>query len=272
MPEPHRTGSRRTGPLGAGSLGVGDTTAGAVAGPEAVGPALRREVVSFTRRDGRRSHRNRQAWDDAHAGLVVEPRRGERTVSLAPDWQLDAAAEFGRVAPLVVEVGAGTGEAIIAAAAAAPDVDHLAVEVYLPGLARTIVAAHRRGLGNVRVLSADAAALFRHGVAPASVSEVRVFFPDPWPKARHHKRRLVDAAFVGDVARSLPPGGLLRMATDWPDYAEAMREAGRGCDLLAERAEASGWAPRFAGRPPTRFERKGSLAGRVIHDLQFVRV
>ena len=232
---------------------------------------MRREVVSFARRDGRHSHRHQQAWDARHARFVIDPPRQGRSTSIAPTWSLDVPAAFGRVAPVVVEIGSGDGEAVLASARAHPEVDHLAVEVYRPGLARTIVAAARGGLENVRVVPGDARALVEGALPPESVREVRVFFPDPWPKARHHKRRLVDDAFVAAVTRVLEPGGVLRLATDWQDYADAMRAACEAAPGLESRHPAKPWAPRFEGRVLTRYERKGLDSGREIRDLEFGR-
>lgn len=232
---------------------------------------IRREVVSFARRDGRLSHRHQQAWDAHHAQYVVDPPRDVRSTSLAPDWTFDAAAVFGRAAPLVVEIGSGDGDAVLAAAQEHPEIDHLAVEVYRPGLARTIVAASRAGLDNLRVLPGDARTLVESGLPADSVREIRVFFPDPWPKARHHKRRLVDDAFVEAVTRVLEPGGVLRLATDWQDYADAMRAACEGAPGLDSLHPGEPWAPRFEGRVLTRYERKGVALGREIRDLAFGR-
>ncbi|MDO5629862.1 MAG: tRNA (guanosine(46)-N7)-methyltransferase TrmB [Mobilicoccus sp.] len=236
---------------------------------------LRREVVSFARRDGRLSHRHQQAWDAHHARYLVQPDRGHRDTSISPDWVFDPAAAFGRVAPLVVEVGTGDGESILAAAQANPEQNFLAVEVYRPGLARTIVGAADADLDNLRILAADARALVETGLAPESVAEMRVFFADPWPKARHHKRRLVDARFVAAVARVLAPGGVLRLATDWADYAEQMAAVCEAseleCDHPVEGGTPARWARRFEGRIVTRYERKGVAAGRVIRDLTFRR-
>lgn len=232
----------------------------------------RRDVVSFGRRDGRRQGRFAREYPPELACFVVEPRRADRAASLHPQWVFDAAAAFGRRGPLVVEIGSGTGEAVLAAAKAHPEVDHLAVEVYRPGAARTVARAGTEAVHNVRVLEADARALVATGLARESVAEVRVFFPDPWPKARHHKRRLVDAGFVADAARALAPGGVLRMATDWEHYAHQMLTVATDCPALVNaHPDPPGWAPRFEGRVVTTFERKGVGAGRRIHDLEFVR-
>lgn len=239
---------------------------------EGVEPPLRRDVLSFARRDGRHHARYARAWQPDHADFVVVPQRAERDASLAPDWRFDAVAEFGRSAPLVIEIGTGSGDSVLAAAAAEPEVDHLAVEVYRPGASRTVMQAKRRGLSNLRVLDADARPLLDAALPAASVTELRLFFPDPWPKLRHRKRRLVDDALVASAARVLRPGGVLRLATDWADYAEQMLAvAGASEDFTNPHAREGGWAPRFEQRPLTRFERKGLDQGRVIRDLTFVR-
>ncbi|GAB77578.1 tRNA (guanine-N7-)-methyltransferase [Austwickia chelonae] len=231
---------------------------------------LRREVVSFARRDGRIHPKIAKAWSAEHEALMVSPPRLDRDASLDPEWQLDAHSVFGRRAPLVVEIGSGTGEAVLASAAEHPELDHLAVEVYRPGAAKTAIRAHRRGLTNLRILQADAAALLRTGLEEASVSEVRIFFPDPWHKARHHKRRLVNENTVAGLARVLADGGRLRLATDWAEYAEQMLRVVSCCSELANPHD--GFAPRWSGRPVTRFERKGSEAGRLVHDLELIRL
>lgn len=230
---------------------------------------VRREVVSFTRRDGRVRPKIARAWSARHEAFLVEPDRLDRDASLHPRWRFDAQACFGRSAPLVVEIGSGTGEALLASAAAHPEADHLGVEVYRPGVATTILRAERRGLGNVRMLEADAATLLRTGLAEGSVREVRVFFPDPWPKTKHHKRRLVTPALLAQAARVLGDGGVVRLSTDWPDYARQMLLAAR--DTPEFENPYSGFSPRWEGRTMTRFERKGIAAGRAVNDLMLVR-
>jgi tRNA (guanine-N7-)-methyltransferase len=175
---------------------------------------------------------------------------------------LDQEAVWGRRAPLLVEVGAGTGEATVGLAAADPDRDVLAIDVHLPGLGALLAAVERAGLTNVRVADGDARVVLRDLLAPDSLAGVRVFFPDPWPKTRHAKRRLLDAAFVELVTSRLEPGGLLHVATDWAPYAEQIRE------LLAASALQPVEAP---PRPLTRFERRGLAAGRQAHDLAAVK-
>lgn len=242
---------------------------------------IRRDVVSYSRRDGRSTRRNRRAWDPDHARYLLQPERQLRRSSVADDWRLDPVTAFGRLAPLVVEVGSGTGEALIASAAARPDLDHLGIEVYRPGVARTVVQVARLGLTNVRMLEGDARQVLLTALPTGSVSEIRVFFPDPWPKLRHHKRRLLEAEVLGACCRVLRPGGVLRLATDSADYARQMRDLGAGCAGLTnphrgERSDpddpAGGYAPRFQGRALTRFEAKAAALGHPVYDLTFVRV
>ncbi len=186
-----------------------------------------------------------------------------------PDGLLDPAAMFGRVAPLVLEIGPGMGEATATMAAADPDRDVLAVEAHLPGVANLLKLLDESGIGNVRVGHGDALDLVRHGIGPGSLAEVRAFFPDPWPKARHHKRRLVQPAHVALLRSRLVVGGVLHTATDWPDYAEQMLEVLRADPGLENTADAYAEAP---CRPETAFERKARAEGRTARDLVFRRV
>jgi tRNA (guanine-N7-)-methyltransferase len=177
---------------------------------------------------------------------------------------LDLPALFGRHRPVALEVGFGMGEATVAFAAARPDVDVLAVEVHPPGLGSLLRLVEEHGLSNVRVADGDARVVLRSMLQPASLDEVRVFFPDPWPKRRHWKRRLVGPAFADLVADRLRPGGRLHVATDWHPYAEQVRLLLGGHPAYALLDEAP-W------RPFTRFERRGIAAGRPAVDLVAVR-
>ena len=165
--------------------------------------------------------------------MVEVPRNTLADTSVDPDYQFDAAAEFDRDAPLVVEVGSGLGEAITHAAELQPDFNFLALEVYKPGLAQTLLRIEQKGLTNVRVAQANAAEALATMLPEGSVSELWVFFPDPWHKTRHRKRRLVKADFAETAARVLAPGGLWRLATDWSDYAVQMRDVLDGSDQFA---------------------------------------
>lgn len=193
-----------------------------------------------------------------------------KSVTELPPGPLDVDAWFGRGAPLVLEIGPGMGETTAELAAAAPEVNYLAVEVYQPGLAQLMMRAEERGLANLRLLRGDAVVLLEKHIEPGSLTEVRIFYPDPWPKARHHKRRLVQSGFVALVADRLAPGGVLRMATDWEHYAEQMLAVCEAEPSL--RNQHAGWAPRPEWRRVTKFEERARQAGRISRDLAFERV
>jgi tRNA (guanine-N7-)-methyltransferase len=224
-------------------------------------PAHFRRVVSFTPRGGRMNDVQRRSWEAHAATWLVDPRE------LTPP--LDPVALFGRKAPLILEIGSGMGESTAAMAKARPEVDLLAVEVYKPGVAQTFHHLARLDVPNVRVLRGDVVPTLRDLVLPASLDEVWVFFPDPWPKTRHLKRRLVTPDFAALVSSRLRRGGVLRMATDWEPYALQMLSALSSEETLRNRH--IGWAPRPDFRPRTRFERRGIAEGREIFDLEFVR-
>ena len=173
----------------------------------------------------------------------------------------DAVRVFGRSAPLVLEIGSGMGEATAAMAAADPDRDVLAVEVHTPGLGTLLRRVEAAGLTNVRVLEGDAREVLADLLAPGSLDEVRVFFPDPWPKSRHAKRRLVTPDFASLVASRLRPGGRLHVATDWASYAEQVEQVLAGSDELVVVSRDRGT------RPVTRFEQRGLAAGRSPYDV-----
>ncbi len=182
-----------------------------------------------------------------------------------PDVPFDAAAVFGRTAPLVLEIGSGTGEATAAMARADPSRDVLAVEVHVPGVVALLRRVEDLGLRNVKVAVADGLQVLRLS-APASLDEVRVFFPDPWPKTRHAKRRLVDATFAALVAQRLRPGGRLHVATDWSSYADQV------LDVVQASPELTLVGRERGDRPVTRFEARGTAAGRPAQDLVAVRL
>ncbi|WP_435829735.1 tRNA (guanosine(46)-N7)-methyltransferase TrmB [Micromonospora costi] len=221
----------------------------------------------------------------ARAVRTFHPRRGRMTgrqtdalgrlfptygleIPDGPGAPVDPAGLFGREAPVVLEIGSGMGETTAAMAGADPDRDYLAVEVHTPGIANLLDLVHRRDLRNVRVARGDALELVRR-LPAGSLDAVHVFFPDPWPKARHHKRRLIQPAHVALLRSRLAPGGTLHCATDWAEYAEAMRDT---LDADPELVNAyDGFAPRPAHRPVTKFERRALLAGRPVADLIYRR-
>ncbi|GAA2138127.1 tRNA (guanosine(46)-N7)-methyltransferase TrmB [Arthrobacter humicola] len=180
--------------------------------------------VSFVRRGTRLQGRRQAAWEEHADRWAVEVPRHVANTSVHPDYVFDAEAEFGRKAPLIVEIGSGLGDAVCHAAEENPDKDFLAVEVYTPGLANTLIKINSRKLSNVRVVEANAPEVLATMLPAGSVTELWVFFPDPWHKSRHHKRRLIQPAFADLAARAIRPGGIFRIATDWSNYAVHVRE------------------------------------------------
>jgi tRNA (guanine-N7-)-methyltransferase len=172
---------------------------------------------------------------------------------------------FGRLAPLVLEIGSGMGETTAAIALAHPEADFIAVEVHGPGIGSLLNRIESAGLRNLRVIRHDAMEVLERMVADDSLSAIHLFFPDPWPKKRHHKRRIVQPEFASLAARKLVPGGVIHAATDWPEYADHMETVFAG-DALLERA-ARGFVPRTT----TKFEARGQRLGHPIRDLYFRR-
>ncbi len=197
------------------------------------------------------------------------PRLGRKVAEL-PSGPLDIAGWFGRSAPVLLEIGSGMGETTAQLAAAEPEVNYLAVEVYEAGLGQLMLRAEKLALDNLRLLHGDAVLLLSHHIERDTLSGVRIFFPDPWPKKRHHKRRLVQPEFIALVASRLAPGGMLHLATDWADYAEQMLTVCSAEPLLRNRFP--DWAPRPGWRPVTKFEQRANEEGRVSRDLIFERL
>ena len=173
--------------------------------------------------------------------------------------------------PLEVEIGFGNGEHLAARAAAEPDHDFLGVEVHAPGVGHLLLAAAQLGLRNLRVIRHDAVDVVRDQLLPGTLSEIQILFPDPWPKKRHHKRRLIQLPFVELLASRLIPGGLLHLATDWEPYAEHMLEVLQRCAGLRNTAGAGAYATQSPTRVATRFERRGTDLGHSVRELTFCR-
>ncbi|QBJ96071.1 tRNA (guanosine(46)-N7)-methyltransferase TrmB [Rhodococcus sp. ABRD24] len=221
---------------------------------ESRGSRLYPRVTSFRSRRGSLTDPQQDAWDRMWPKIGAE----------VSDELLDTTAWFGREAPLIIEIGSGTGTATAAMAKAEPHVNLIAVEVYRPGLAQLLQLVDRNDIPNVRVLRGDAVEVLEHMVAPESLTGVRVFFPDPWPKARHHKRRLLQGPTFALIASRLKPGGVLHVATDHAEYAEAIAEAGNAEPLLTE----LDWeSPMTHERPVTKFEDKAHKVGSSITEL-----
>jgi len=187
----------------------------------------------------------------------------------ADDGLLDFPAIFGRRAPLVMEVGMGDGETLLELASRNPGTDFVGIEVHRPGLGHCLLGLEACGLANARLVAQDAVEVLQLRVPNAALDELLLYFPDPWPKKRHHKRRIVQPPFVELIAHRLKPGGVLRMATDWAPYAQHMLEVLAGCTLFTP---ATGAGPRVArpvARPITKFERRGERLGHEVFDLEY---
>jgi len=212
---------------------------------------------TYLRRRGRMTRGQRRALDAGHELVLTTP-----TVPL------NLSRLYGREAPLGIEIGFGMGHALLDWAQQRQEWNLLGIEVYQPGIGALLLGAERDGLSNLRVLEGDAEQAFDNALEPASVDEVRIFFPDPWPKKRHHKRRLVQPAFVSTLASRLKPGGRLLLATDWQPYAEWMLEVLEAESAL-ENDAGSGYASRADQRVVTRFEARGTRLGHEVWDLAF---
>lgn len=207
-----------------------------------------------------------RGWDELGPFYLINVPHGPAATSVAEGASGDPHEMFGRRAPLVIEVGSGQGHAIVNAATSRPERDHIAIEVFRAGLARTMTAADQAGAKNLRLIEANAPEVLERYLPAASADEVWVFFPDPWAKTKHHKRRLISPEFAQIAKRVLRPGGVLRLATDWEEYAEHMRDVLDAAPGFTRGFEGD-WAPRFDGRVLTAFERKGGEKGRTIRDL-----
>ena len=189
----------------------------------------------------------------------------------APPAPLNLNAIFGRAAPVTIEIGFGTGENLVALAAANPGRDYLGIEVHRPGVGRVLLMVQEAGLSNVRAICDDAAEVLRYGIARGALDELLVLFPDPWHKARHNKRRLIQSEFVRLVSERLRAGGCIRLATDWEPYALQMLEVLGTEPSLRNLGSEAGYVPRPAWRTATRFERRGERLGLGVWDLGFER-
>ena len=216
-----------------------------------------RSIRSYVLRQGRTTAAQ------ARAQRELVPRYG---IPFAAE-PLDLDRAFGRTAPKVLEIGFGMGETTAEIAAAHPATDYLGIEVHSPGVGSLLKRIEALGLGNVRIIQHDAVEVLEHMIAPAALDGVHLFFPDPWPKKRHHKRRLVQAPFVRLLASRMKRGAYVHVATDWEDYAHQILAV-----LAAEPAlenAAAGFAPRPASRPQTKFERRGVGLGHRVWDAVF---
>ncbi len=220
-----------------------------------------RGIRSFVLRAGRLTPGQQRALDELYPVMGV-PDDGAR---------LDLAALFGREAPVIVEIGFGNGDATWQMAEAEPEKNFLAIEVHPPGVGRLLRELESRQVENVRVAMTDAVALLQDRVDDGALAGARIYFPDPWHKKRHHKRRIIQPGFTALLARKLGAGGLLHLATDWVPYSEHMLEVLNAEPLLENCAAGSDFVPQPAWRPDTKYERRGDRLGHETRDLLFRR-
>jgi tRNA (guanine-N7-)-methyltransferase len=224
---------------------------------ESVPPPAARPIRSFVLRQGRISVAQQRAYD------TLLPKLG---IAYTPG-PLDFTALFGRAAPTILEIGFGMGETTAAIAAAQPDRNFLAIEVHTPGVGSLLKQLDADGLTNVRVIQHDAVEVLNTMIPPVSLAGCHLYFPDPWPKKRHHKRRIVQGPLIALLASRLAPGAYFHSATDWKEYADWMLDVLRAEPLLENTAE--DFAPRPAWRPQTKFETRGLRLGHGVWDLLF---
>lgn len=220
-----------------------------------------RAIRSFVTRAGRITSAQERALE------TLWPKYG-----IEPHGVLDLDAVFGRAAPRTAEIGFGNGENLLALAAAHPERDYLGIEVHRPGVGRVLLGLEQRALSNVRLLCHDAVEVLERHLPEDCLDEILVLFPDPWPKKRHHKRRLIQAPFVTLLAGRLKPGGRVHLATDWAPYAEQMLVVLGAEARLRNLAPQGGFVTRPEERAATRFERRGERLGHQVWDLAFVRL
>jgi tRNA (guanine-N7-)-methyltransferase len=222
-----------------------------------------RPVKSYVRREGRLTRAQKRALEN------LLPKYAFPESEAAVDF----AAIFGRRAPTTLEMGFGNGDALADLAAANPDRNYIGVEVHRPGVGHLLMRLERAGIENVRIANRDGARVLRNEIPDDSLDEMLVYFPDPWPKKRHHKRRLIQSEFALMISAKLAPGGRLELATDWAEYAEQMRGILNGTPGLVSIGEeaSGGYVERPEWRPETRFEVHGRREGHEIYDLAYRR-
>ena len=220
----------------------------------------KRAIRSYVLRQGRITAGQERAFADHW------PRYG---LEVDDALRLDAPALFNDARDLILEIGFGNGDSLVQMAAAAPEAGYIGIEVHRPGVGHAMLAAAAANLDNLRLIRHDAVAILRDHVADGTLARVQIYFPDPWPKARHHKRRIVQQPFTDLVWRKLRAGGEIHCATDWAAYAEWMRDVFAGDPKWHNLGNADGYAPRPDWRPQTKFERRGERLGHGVRDLRY---
>ncbi|RUO62922.1 tRNA (guanine-N(7)-)-methyltransferase [Pseudidiomarina planktonica] len=228
---------------------------------EASGKYIRR-IRSFVKREGRLTKGQAGALERQWPKLGLEHQAEA----------IDLKAVFGRSAPVVLEIGFGMGKSLVEMAKAAPDQDFIGIEVHRPGVGACLLEAEEQQVENLRVYEHDAVEVLADCIADESLSTIQIFFPDPWHKKRHHKRRIIQPEFVQQLRKKLKPGGILHLATDWENYAEYMLEVMQAAEGFRNLATDNAYVPRPDHRPLTKFEARGQRLGHGVWDLQFERI
>ncbi|MBQ8706746.1 MAG: tRNA (guanosine(46)-N7)-methyltransferase TrmB [Succinivibrionaceae bacterium] len=218
-----------------------------------------RRIVSFVRREGRLTKGQSRALDELWPVYGIEYKAEP----------LDLAAIFGNSNPVVFEIGFGMGRSLLEMAEAAPEVNFLGTEVHRPGIGACLMGIRDKSLSNIRVMDHDAVEILKNMLPSGSLQRLQLYFPDPWHKKKHHKRRIVQVDFLQLVASRLVLGGVIHMATDWQEYAEHMRDAGNACGFLKNLSHSGDFVPRPDFRPVTKFEERGLRLGHGVWDLMF---
>lgn len=221
----------------------------------------KRTIKSFVIRRGRMTDAQRHALDSLWPKFGLENKNGV----------IDSAKVFGRHAPVILEIGFGMGVALLQMAKQMPENNFIGIEVHPPGIGALFAGLEKQQLQNVRVFKEDAVIVLRQTIPAESLDKVLIFFPDPWPKKRHHKRRLIQDEFIALIATKLKPGGVLHLATDWEDYAKQMMKVASAHPAFLNLAGAGNYAEKPAYRPLTRFEQRGQKLGHKIYDLLFCK-
>ncbi|MBC55284.1 MAG: tRNA (guanosine(46)-N7)-methyltransferase TrmB [Gammaproteobacteria bacterium] len=227
-------------------------------GHNKTGTEHHRPLRSFVIRAGRQTASQKEALEKYWSRYVIDDTT----------HMLDTDTVFGRHAPLVLEIGFGMGDSLAEMAAASPDKDFIGIEVHRPGVGKLLGHIERLGLTNLRIYCHDAVEILARCIADHSLSTVQIFFPDPWHKKKHNKRRLVQPAFIADLSNKLVPGGTIHLATDWQPYAEHMMDVMSSATALTNTAGGGAYAHN-TGRPETKFERRGHRLGHGVWDLVF---
>lgn len=238
-------------------------------------PGAHRSIRSFVVRGGRATAGQQRALTDLFPVYGIPagsaPTASPKTATETTPTHIDLDAVFGRRARRLIEIGFGAGEALLEFALRHPAMDCLGIEVHPPGVGHLLLGLEQSQITNVRVIVQDAVEVLQRRIAPRSIDLIHVFFPDPWPKKRHHKRRLIQPAFVDLLAHALAAGGVLRLATDWAPYAYHMRDVVDASAGFENLAQLEGFAQRDPSRVLTRFERRGQRLGHAVWDLAYQR-